>query len=242
MVTVTEIPADLLSAVDVSFDIGRFHLTSGQAYTRHLRASTPTDERWLVEMTLQFKDREDLDRYSAIFDAGDGLGGYYSAFDAVHGYPRGTATGLLQTSEARFSDGSTFSDGTTFESGIAYGTIGAAAARGASSVTLSGLLASQTVGFAQGDHFAIPQGSENYGFLHRVVAAAATDASGNATVTIRPRLREAVVVGQRVNFLRPRGVFRLAEATSATFNRGPGGMGQPSLSLVEAPEALTCVL
>ncbi len=250
MLAVYEIPADLLSATDITFRIGRRHITSPQPFTAHLRASGPVDERWIAEMTLRTKDREALDRFQAIFDLGDGLSGFFSAFDCVHAYPAGTATGLQDpyagpTTGERFSDGTTFSDGTEFESGIAFGTIGAAAARGAEYVHLSGLLASQPAGFKVADQFSIIAGggvSTDYGFLHHVVTNSGTNSAGSATVRIRPRLRQAVVAGQAVQFLRPRGVFRLAEDGAVAFSRGPGGLAQPTLSLVEVPEVLTCAL
>lgn len=243
MPTVVEIPADLLAAIDTTFQLGRRHIFSPQAYTAHVRVSGPTDERWVAQMTLPQKDREALDRLMTTFDLGDGAAGYYSAFDIAHTFPRGTATGLVYDGDgAKFSDGATFSDGSEFASGITQSTLGAAALKGAEYVTITGLLASQTVGFAVGDHFAIAQGSENYGFLHHVVANAATDSNGDATVRIRPRLRQAVGAGQVVHFLRPRGVFRLSDEAAVSVSRGGGGLGQARLSLIEIPEALTCAL
>ena len=141
-----------------------------------------------------------------------------------------------------FDDLATFDDGSMFQSGIASSTVGAAGKRGAEYVTVTGLIASQATGFARGDMISIARGSEGHGFLHRVVADAPTDADGNAAVRIRPRLRESIAIGQVVHFLAARGVFQVAEQDGLFTTREPGGLGQPSIRLVEVPEALTCCL
>ncbi len=237
---VIEIPDDMLSGTNFAFYLSRRSLTSKSGFSAHVRASGPIDERWLAEITLPArKAREDSDRFDAIFDRAGGMSGVLSAFSTVHAIPRGTATGLGGAG-VPFSDDATFSDGSLFASGISQSTVGAAGARGSEFVTISGLLASQSVGFAIGDMFAIAQGSANYGFLHKAITNAPTDASGVATVQIRPRLREAVAVGQVVHFHKARGVFRVAEDNAHFVSRGPGGIGQARISLVELPEALTC--
>lgn len=222
MVTVTEIPHDLCIAAQVTFGIGNRHVLSSNPWSRHVRASGPIDERWLADITLPVKEREDLDRWESVFDQGDGLAGFYSAFDVVHRIPSGTATGLTR-------DGGT---------GLAWCTVGAAGARGDRYVSLAGLLTSQATGFKQGDHICITQDGENYGFLHKIIANAATDSAGAATVMIKPRLRENVVAGQMVKLENPRGVFRLADEDVPFVSREPGGFGQPAVRLVEVPEAL----
>lgn len=237
MPTVVEIPAKFMSAVSSSWHIGRRNVTSTNPWTRHLRAGGAIDERWIVDITLppKFK-RAELDEFEAIFDVGDGLAGYYSAFDAVHASPRGTAGGLYS---GLFSDGTAFTDGTGFDDGQSTCTIGAAASRGARYVTLTGLEADQTTGFARGDLICITQGGEEYGFLHKVISDVATDNTGSASVQVAPRLREAVAGGQLVRLRNARGVFRLVSEDFPVVARGPGGLGQPALQLIEAPEALT---
>lgn len=219
---ITPIPADLCSAVSSSWWVGNRHVMSSNPWTRHMRASGPTDERWQVDVTLPLKRREDLDRWETVFDQGDGLAGFYSAFDAVHRIPFGTATGLTRAG------------GT----GLAWCEVGAAGVRGARYVTLTGLIASQSLGLAQGDLISIAQDGEDYGFLHKIIANAATDGTGGVTVMIKPRLRENVVVGQMVKLENPRGVFRLIDEDVPVVSREAGGFGQPSVRLVEIPEAL----
>lgn len=240
MVTVIQIPPAYMSAVECSWRLGRRHVTSTNPWTRNLRAGGATDERWIVEITLPagFR-RAALDEFEAIFDQGDGLAGHYSAFDAVHAAPRGGAAGASGYSGS-FSDGTFFSDGTGFaDAGLSTCTTGAAAARGARYVTLTGLEENQSLGFARGDMIAITQDGEDYGFLHKVIADVATDGSGSASVHIAPRLREPVAAGQLVRLRHARGVFMLASEDVGAVTRGPGGFGQPALQLIEAPEALT---
>ena len=47
--------------------------------------------------------------------------------------------------------------------------------------------------------------------LHKILDVVNSDASGNATITVWPSLREATTDGQAINLNNPRGLFRLAE-------------------------------
>ena len=79
-------------------------------------------------------------------------------------------------------------------------------------LAISGLPASQ-VGCAKAGDF-IQLGTGNSTRLHRVVADADSDGSGNMTVTIVPRLRESPADGATVIYQNAHGRFRLDERTA----------------------------
>jgi len=240
-VTIREIPPRYLKSVNASCWIEKENLKSPTPWTGHTRVFGPIDERWRIETTGQeMIDLEGIDDFEALFDAGDGEAGFFSAYDPRRKWPRGTAAGLTGSATSTFSDGTTFSDGSYFLDGITQCRVGNAAARGSQYIRLIGLTASQSVGFATGDQFAITQNGEPYGFLHRAISNTPTDAAGTCTVQIRPRLREPVAANQIVRLHRPRGLFRLMDGSQGMLNVRYGRQAQPTLSLVEAPEVLLC--
>lgn len=231
-VTVVEIPSSYLKIASGAFVISRVRIRSRNAWTQHARGAPPLDERWIVDITMPTEtERSRLDEFEAIFDSSEPVDGLYSAFDYTHRVPRGTASGLTDSD----SDG-------IFEAGATWCTVAAPAARGATYLSLTGLVASQSIGFARGDMLSVSQDGSDYGFLHRAAADVATDGSGECSVKIAPALREAVAIGQMVRLREPRGVFRLVDFDFPGVTRGAGGFGQPSLQLVESFESLTCSL
>lgn len=76
-------------------------------------------------------------------------------------------------------------------------------AAGATTIRLSGLVASQLVAVARDDHFGI---GEN---LYTVLANSGSDGSGKATITFLPPLRAGAALSDPVNLVKPTGKFRL---------------------------------
>jgi hypothetical protein len=105
-----------------------------------------------------------------------------------------------------------------------------AALAGATSITLKTLVASQTVALAGDDYLEIG------GNLYAVDDDAASDGSGEATVTILPPLRKAVAANDPVNTLNPTGTFALMSgAGELTLNVG-GASAPVTLSFGEVPD------
>lgn len=105
-----------------------------------------------------------------------------------------------------------------------------AAEAGATTITLYGLTASQTVALAADDLIGI---GEN---LYAVSDDVGSDADGYATVSILPPLRSGVAYGDAVNTYYPTGLFQLTEGgNSGTVI--PGDIMQPiTLSFIEDPD------
>lgn len=237
---IIEIPREFMPTEGSSAYVGRKRLLSANPWTSHIKMGGPQDQRWILDLTLPTLKGEQIDRFEAVFDQGDGASGFYTAFDAAKKWPRGTGTGLARGNTSRFSDGTAFSDGTEFLDGISTCIVSAVNVRGSKQVTLTGLVASQPIAFARGDMLAITQNGERYGFLHRAMANVGTDSTGSATISITPPLRQNVRVGQVVRVREPRGVFQVQEPDQLIVSRQYGVLAQPAFRLVEAPEALLC--
>lgn len=108
--------------------------------------------------------------------------------------------------------------------------LAAAAAAGATSITLTGLTASQAMSLAADDLIGI---GEN---LYAVSDNAPSDGAGEVTVSILPPLRSGVADGDPVDLDYPTGLFMLSNGGQGQ-TIVPGSISQPlSLEFVEAPD------
>jgi len=98
-------------------------------------------------------------------------------------------------------------------------------------LTLRDLPLSQTGCAKAGDYISLGSGAQTR--LHRVVADADSDGSGNMTVTIVPRLREAPVDGATLTFSSAMGLFRQNEQVSG-YGASPSSLYDMQLSCREA--------
>ena len=240
---ITEIPTRLLKMVSGVGYIQRTALKSPNPFSAYVRQDQLTDERWRIEFELPTLERDDADLFDSVFDAGDGVAGFYSAFIPGKRTMKGTIAAQFGIGTQTFDDLTLFDDGTGFTDGSATGAITVTGARGSEFITIGNLDPSITNGFRIGDMVSISQNAEPYGFLHRILGDASSNAIGEATLRIRPRLREAVSVGQKVSLIEARGVFQLMPDAQAVINRRYGHFGEGgSLSLIEVPEVLLCSL
>ena len=125
-----------------------------------------------------------------------------------------------------WSDGQYFDDNTGWANGDdlvpEYAYLTEAGRRGDSSVVIGGLPVSKAPPFLyRGDLFEIrPNGIPSVtAMLYEIVVPSGTDASGRAGVEIRPRLRQAVALGDQVVFWYPKTVMRLIDPRSASISR-----------------------
>ena len=101
---------------------------------------------------------------------------------------------------------------------------------GATSLTVNGLTASQAVGLAADDVFAV---GEN---LYAVSDDVASDSDGKATISFLPPARTGFADGDPVNISSPTGLFLLVDGGEG-LTVLPGRISQPlTLSFVEAPD------
>lgn len=243
MTVIHHFPQALIDADACRFFIGRRHLGSTNPFTRHVRVEGPLDERWIAEVTFNTQSLAEADEYEGFLDRIDGKAGFFTFHDPKRPYPLGAAAGGNPfnggVTHTAFDDGTTFDDGKRFIEGAGFGYVGAAGVAGSEWLTISGLVASQTVSLKTGDRFSVMIPGQAYGYLHKVVASAPSDANGDATVKIRPRLRRDVWIGQIVQFNYAKGVFQLQgdDDAHATSWRHPG-LGASGFKLVEAPEVI----
>lgn len=108
--------------------------------------------------------------------------------------------------------------------------INANAVAGATSITIRGLIASQSVALAADDMIGI---GEN---LYAISDDASSNGSGEATVSILPPLRSGVADGDTVNLSYPTGLFMLVSGGNGLTIR-PGQISEPlTLEFMEAPD------
>lgn len=97
--------------------------------------------------------------------------------------------------------------------------VAAAASAGAQTLEVSGLTPSITGFLLEADHVQIESGADAH--LHEQMLDLDTDGSGDATLTLWPRLRKDYVGGETLTFMSPQGVFRLA-VNDMDVTRSPG--------------------
>lgn len=193
------------------------------------RVMSPLVEVWTCSFAMPSDRRwPEVDAFVANLDAGMHT---VRMFDHMRRYPRGVAGGYNSSSPETWSDGTLWSDNTGWLSGAMAGAAHASAAAGAKALTISGLVASQARSFASGDLIEVG------GYAYMIVGDTPSDASGRATVAIRPALRTAVVAGDVVKLAFATSPFQII-ADDYAADRTMFGRGSVSLTMVELlPEA-----
>lgn len=140
--------------------------------------------------------------------------------------------------DGTFSDGATFSDGSSFTINDlpAEVIVTAAAARGAHSISLGGFDVSSVNMLRRGDLLQIkPSGvAGTIPHLYEVMVGGDTDASGEISVEISPRLRAGIAVNDTVNLDTPATLFRLTDDTQGEMQVDGAGIGSLGFTAVEA--------
>lgn len=109
--------------------------------------------------------------------------------------------------------------------------LASAAVRGADKITLAGLTASTSRAVKKGDLFGLG------GNIYMAVTDANSDSSGEALVSIRPRLRKPAAALATVRVDKPRGRFTLASSEAFDMSVESGKIARgASLSLIEVPD------
>lgn len=243
MTVIHEFPADLIHVDRCKFYIGRRHLATTNPWSAFSRVQGPLDERWIADITRTREAIADWARFEAFIDELDGSAGFFTIYDPALKFPRGKAAGgnplNLDTDNVAFDDDSFFDDGTGFTEGAGFGSVALVAPAGSEFLRIKGLQVSEASSLLKNDRFTIMLPGQSYGYLHKVQGDTASDASGEATVKIRPRLRRPVRVDQIVQFNFARGVFQLKNEEQGRVERSAPLIGQSGFSLVEAHEVLS---
>lgn len=188
-------------------------------------------ERWVAQVEFAPMSALLYQQLRAIMHRCDGRVGrllFGPQGETLQGVAAGADTGASYS----FSDATTFSDNTSFIDGSNYGLVSILGAAGEDSIAVNGLVASEDV-IEMGDLFQIGTPFPGPLQLVEAVAPARSNSSGEARISIRPRLRADTPVGTLITFGAPVGLFRLVDAKQAAVQRGLF-TGQHSFMLEEA--------
>lgn len=215
------------------------NLRSVSPLTGYQRITNPIDARWEIEVTTPPLKDPDWEELEAFFASLDGGAVFFRCHDPRRLYTKGVAAGIYEgnklnnATDAAWSDGTNFTDGTGWTDASAYGSVGATAALGATHVLLSGLVPNESLSIQFNDRIGIG------GLLYTAVKNASSNASGQALVEIRPRLRLPATIGDQVSFVRASTVFTILDIPF--MENTPGGVtsfGMTGFTMIEVPEAV----
>jgi hypothetical protein len=140
-------------------------------------------EWWAMELAFPPMKRTDAEAWIAFLQSMRGMLGTFLYGDPSYQGARGVATGTPLVNGAN--------------------------AAGSKTLATKGWTASQTGILKAGDYFQVGTGASTR--LHKVLKDADSDGSGNATLDIFPRLREALTDGAAITLSNPKGTFRLTD-------------------------------
>lgn len=113
--------------------------------------------------------------------------------------------------------------------GRAIGTpVVSSATAGSQTVETSGWLVNTRNQLIAGDYIQIGER------LYRVLDDVDSDVSGNATITIKPSLRESYTAGEEVVTINPTGLFRLSDSNNRFSRQAAGQRHNTTINMVEA--------
>lgn len=198
-----------------SFDLVTVNLTSRGMFSGKQITGGPLYQLWQATLPMDQLTETQWRELSALVPWLYASKTPVRLFDPLRQRPLGRVSNATPSSAADpWSDGSFFSDGTGWDSNYYDGlVIAEAAAGGAETIRFSGAVASEVLAVAAGDLF------EVNGYLYMAAANARSNSAGEGRISIRPRLREGVAVGDGLKFGRARGTFQITNADGFSLNR-----------------------
>jgi hypothetical protein len=177
-------------------------------YTGAQEAVAYPGQWWEIDFTTTALVEAQAAKLEAFFASLNGQEGTFLCGDPWRATPRGTAAS---------------SPGTP--------TVDGAVSARAASLPIKGGPVLQSGWVLAGDYIQINTGSSS--LLVMALEDANTDSAGDASVTVWPRMRRALVDGEAINFSSPRGVFRLSQNQNDVPRRA-GSFAPVSFSAREA--------
>jgi len=241
MAIIWDLPREFAYMAEGTCNLQRRSLMSSNPFNAYRRVVGPIDERWVINMTMPTLNDDDWRSFEGFLSLLDGMANYVRMPDPACKYPFGEATGSNPNNDPTgagkslyaFSDATTWDDGTKWYDSSPSIAIKVAAVKGSETIHVSGLKVSQTTALKRNDKMEIG------GLLYQVVSKIVpSDASGEALLTIRPRLRAAVAVDQKVIIYYPTSVFQLISENEGVVEREAPHFGQVGWTLIEVPEAV----
>lgn len=238
MTDVWEYPREWYSFTTVRFQLRASSQVSSRPWAGGNSVYGPHAQLFMPKLTASTQDAEVWRPMDAFFSRLGGQAGLLRIGDASRLRPQYNEE-LAASSEA-WSDTTFFTDGTGFLSGLLPPTchLLAAAARGATSVTIGGLPVSTSRALRRGDLFELrPNGIATIcPNLYMVMVDGHTNSDGETGVEIRPPLRQAMAAGDMVVLEYPTSVFHLVDDGQAEMEITPPLFAAFGFSLIEAIE------
>lgn len=225
-----DFPIHLLNGVrSSSFRLQTVNLTSRGMFTGNQIVDGPLYQLWRASFDFPEFKREQWQELDAILARAFETKTPFKIFDPIRQRPIGSFGNTGTGAGTPFGDDTTFGDGTiwddTYYDGLA---VAENAPAGRDSILLDGAVANSARVVVMGDVFAIN------GFLYEAINTTGADSLGRLRVNVRPRLREAKVIGDPVKAGRATGSF-FVEAGDIIITRNSFTRRAPtSISFIEA--------
>lgn len=236
MPSIIQFPTDWYRFSSGSFFLSTINFKSVSPWTGRQSISGPNSQLWQAEVTFSIQTRDQWMPLEGMLAQLAGQSGLLRFGDFAKRIPQRDMESDTQ-SEA-WSDSTFFSDGSGWVSGLLPPFIWASeiAARGATSIVVSGLPVSEPRVLRRGDNFehrpnGIPDATPRF---HMVTRDAPTDANGKTRLEFLPPLRGGVAAGDMIVLTDPMSVFRLADDNQGVVTRTPPHFGDVGIKLVEA--------
>ncbi len=223
-------PAHLLNGVRSStFRLQTVNLTSRGMFTGKQIVDGPMYQIWRASLDFPEFKREQWQEIEAFLARCYDTKTAIRLFDPLKQRPVGSFGNTGTGAGTPFGDDTTFGDGTLWDDthydGLA---VAENAPQGRDSILLDGAPANAQRVVVMGDIFAIN------GFLYLATNTTGADSLGRLRVNIRPRLREACVIGDPVTARRASGSFYLEDGDVAITRNSFTRRAPTALSFIEA--------
>jgi hypothetical protein len=223
------------------FSSSRFYLRSASQmatsrWTGRRNVYGPHAQIWVCELEIVRQDWQRWQPMEAFFANLGGQAGLMRIGDPQRRRPQYSRESLSPA--VPWSDGTFFDDGTGWNSSPLPPSIHVVtgAAKGATSIVVGGLPASQGRVMRRNDLFelrpnGIPTETPN---LYSIMRDAPTDANGRTRIQFKPALRAGIAVGDTVVLNHATSVFRLIDDEQGIFDREIPTLANAGFKLLEA--------
>ncbi len=216
-------PIQYSNSVNSSYYLKTMNFVSENALNMSTNMYGPISQVWVANITLPPLVDDDYRNLAPLLSRLEGGVSYVKIVDPKRCFPRGDGAGSrtpATTVKWKFTDTKKFTDitqfvdvGIQYDDGRAFCNVLADVGFGEDFVSLRGLLPSKQYSLRMGDLLEIRER------LYEVMGDSPSDTNGYTTVSIRPRLREALVAGDTVRLFYPAATFQLVNSDDH-FDRG----------------------
>lgn len=247
-----------------SYQISRIIPSQQSPFSQFIKRGNIRDKRWIANITygdleqgIGKNNERSWINFELFLNRNDGGAGIFSMYDITRPIPKGIATGIgREDQQVPFDNGVLHTDGVGFAEPDTKAMISGRSKKGATSVSITGVLPNQpntnainsdpsspnfnpqpsNYSLRAGDIFSIVHDPFHIEIHYEVLYDAESDANGIVTVTIDPPLAYGVNELNLVNFLRPRSPFILVRDPQIDVRQGK--IGTTVMQAIEAREII----